>query len=102
MISFLCEHYGYTDTKLDGTHSTTHRLCSVPPSRVWSLTGRNIVMWHYTGSGRSKACLSVVGRVLNNMGVIIYSFNLSILPKMSYGMLECDIVILQNYMLTIL
>ena len=35
------------------------------------------------------------------MGVIIYSFNLNILPKMSYGVLECDIVILQNYMLMI-
>ena len=33
------------------------------------------------------------------MGVIIYSFNLNISPKMSYGVLECAIVILQNYML---
>ena len=33
------------------------------------------------------------------MGVIIYSFNLNISPKMSCGMLECDIVMLQNYML---
>ena len=33
------------------------------------------------------------------MGVIIYSFNLNISPKMSYGMLECDIVMLQNHML---
>ena len=24
------------------------------------------------------------------MGVIIYSFNLNISPKMSYGVLECD------------
>ena len=38
----------------------------------------------------------------NNMGVIIYSFILNILPKMSYGDLECDIVMLQNYMLMIL
>ena len=36
------------------------------------------------------------------MGVIIYSFNLNILPKMSDGVLECDIVMLQNYMLFIL
>ena len=36
------------------------------------------------------------------MGVVIYSFNLSILPKMSYGVPECDIVMLQNYMLMIL
>ena len=34
------------------------------------------------------------------MGVIIYSFNLNISCKMSYGVL--DIVILQNYMLVIL
>ena len=27
------------------------------------------------------------------MGVIIYSFNLDISPKMSYGVLECDIVV---------
>ena len=35
------------------------------------------------------------------MGVILYSFNLKISPKMSYSMLECDIVMLQNYMLMI-
>ena len=29
------------------------------------------------------------------MGVIIYHFNLNVLPKMSHGVLECDIVILQ-------
>ena len=27
------------------------------------------------------------------MAVIIYSFNLKILPKISYGVLECDIVV---------
>ena len=53
-----------------------------------------------TGSGRSNACLSVVGRLY--MGIIIYSFNLNISPKMSEGVLECDIVMLQNYMLMIL
>ena len=36
------------------------------------------------------------------MGVIIYSFNLNILPKMLYGVLDCDIVMLQNHMLMIL
>ena len=36
------------------------------------------------------------------MGVIIYSVNLNISPKMSYGVLESDIVMLQNYMLMIL
>ena len=36
------------------------------------------------------------------MGVIIYSFNLNISPEMSYGVFECDSVMLQNYMLTIL
>ena len=36
------------------------------------------------------------------MGVIIYSFNVNISPKMPYGMLEYDIVMLQNYMLVIL
>ena len=36
------------------------------------------------------------------MSVVIYSFNLNILPKISYGVLECDIVVLQNYMLRIL
>ena len=30
------------------------------------------------------------------MGVIIYSFNLNISPKMSYGVLERDSVMLQN------
>ena len=36
------------------------------------------------------------------MGVIIYSFNLNISPKMSYDVPECDIVLLQNYMLMLL
>ena len=36
------------------------------------------------------------------MGVIVYSFNLDISPKMSCGVLECDVVTLQNYMLVIL
>ena len=36
------------------------------------------------------------------MGVIIYSFDLNISPKMSYGMLECGIGMLQNYILLIL
>ena len=35
------------------------------------------------------------------MGVIIYSFHLNISSKMSYGVLECDIVMLQNYILMI-
>ena len=35
------------------------------------------------------------------MGVITYSFNLNTSPKMSYGVLECDIVISQNCMLMI-
>ena len=52
----------------------------------------------YAGFSRSKVFLSVVGRVII-MGVIIHSFNLNISPKMSYGVLECDSVMLQNYML---
>ena len=52
----------------------------------------------YTGSSRSKACFSVVGRG-NNMGVIIYSFNLNISPKMSHGVFECNSVLLRNYIL---
>ena len=36
------------------------------------------------------------------MGVNIYSCNLNILPKMLHGVLECDIVTLQNYMFMIL
>ena len=38
----------------------------------------------------------------NNMGAIIYGFNLNISPKMSYDVLERDIVTLQVYMLMIL
>ena len=49
-----------------------------------------------TGSGRSEAYWSAVGRV------IICSFNLNISPEMSYGALEGDIVMLQNHMLMIL
>ena len=36
------------------------------------------------------------------MGVIIYSFNLNISPKMSYDVLEWDLVMLQNYTFMIL
>ena len=36
------------------------------------------------------------------MGVIIYSFNSNISPKMSYGVPEFDVVMLQNYLLMIL
>ena len=35
------------------------------------------------------------------MGIIIYSFNLKISPKMSYGVLERGVVMVQNYMLMI-
>ena len=34
--------------------------------------------------------------------MLIYSFNLSISSKVSYTVLECDVVMLQNYMLMIL
>ena len=40
----------------------------------------------------------MVGRV-KVLRVIIYSFNLNISPKISYDVLECDIVILQNYII---
>ena len=36
------------------------------------------------------------------MGVVIYSFNLNMSPKMSHGVLYSDIVMLQNDMLMIL
>ena len=36
------------------------------------------------------------------MGVTIYSFNLNISPTMCYGVLEYDIVLLQNYVFMIL
>ena len=36
------------------------------------------------------------------MGVKIHSFNLNTSPKMSYSVLECDIIMLQNYMLMVL
>ena len=36
------------------------------------------------------------------MGVIIYSFNLNVSPEMLYDVLECEIVMLQNYMVMIL
>ena len=39
---------------------------------------------------------------LSHISQVIYSFNLNISPKLSYGMLECDIVMLLNYTLMIL
>ena len=47
----------------------------------------------HTGSSRTKAYLGVVDRVI--MWVIIYSFNLNISPKISHGVLECDILMLE-------
>ena len=54
----------------------------------------------HTNRVRHKKGLLECGRLGSVMGVIIYNLNIS--PKMSYGVLECDIVILQNYMLMIL
>ena len=62
------------------------------PRDTWSLLYRV----------RQKKRLHECGWSGNNMAVIIYSFNLNISPKVSYGMLECDIVTLHNYMLMIL
>ena len=36
------------------------------------------------------------------MEVVTHSFNLNILPTVSYGVLECDIAMLQNGMFVIL
>lgn len=47
------------------------------------------------GPGRSGP-----GRVIK--WVYKFSFNLGISPKMSFDVLECDTVMLQNYMLMIL
>ena len=47
----------------------------------------------------TPACVWMEG---NNIGAVIYSFNLNISPKMLYGVLECDSVVLQNYMLMVL
>ena len=44
-----------------------------------------------------KAGLLECGRWGNNISV--YSFNLNISPKMSYHVLEYDIIMLQNYLL---
>ena len=44
---------------------------------------------YYTGSSRSKACLSVV---IGYVNVSHEMDNLNMSPKMSYGVLECDIV----------
>ena len=53
------------------------------------------------GPGRNNAYLSVVGEG-HNMGVIRCSFNLNISPTVSRGVLECDAVVVQNHMFTIL
>ena len=51
---------------------------------------------------RQKQGLLECGWLGNNMGVIMYNFNLNISPKMSYDVLEFHIVMLQNCMLMIL
>ena len=63
--------------------SRIQRPAEVTPAWVWSV-------------GEQYGCYGF------NVGVIIYGFNLNISPKMSYGVLECDSVMLQNYMLMIL
>ena len=66
---------------------------------IWP--SRPPVLWlAYTESGRSNACLSVVGGYVNVSHEM--DSNLNISPKMSYGVLECDMVMWQNYMLMIL
>ena len=52
--------------------------------------------------GPAGGCLRECGWERNKMGVIIYSFHLNISPTMPYGVLECDVVMLQNHMLMIL
>ena len=51
---------------------------------------------------RQKSRLLECGWQGNNMGVMIYSFNLDVSPKISYDVLECSIIMLQNYMLMII
>ena len=53
----------------------------------------NITAKKYTGSSRSKARLNLTHEM---------DSNLSISPKMSYGVLEHDIAMLQNYIFMIL
>ena len=36
------------------------------------------------------------------MGVVIHSFNWNMSPNLSYGVLVCDIAMLQNYVVMIL
>ena len=88
------------------TFSLHPRVPGQGPGRGLELGGSGslhictVVLCINTGSSRSKACLSVVGRIIyyilfivlfigiNNfivlfIGIIIYSFNLNISPKMS-------------------
>ena len=51
---------------------------------------------------QQKEGLRECGWLGNNMGVLIYSFSVDISPKMSHGVLECDIVMLRNYVPIIL
>ena len=51
---------------------------------------------------RQKSGLRECGWEGNDMGLLIYSLGLKISPEVSHGVLECAIVMLQNYMLMIL
>lgn len=46
--------------------------------------------------GPAEVRLLACGWSGNNMGVIIYSFNVSISPKTPHGVLDCGIALLQN------
>ena len=54
-------------------------------------------VWGNTGCCGCKVGFRVLGRVLNVSHEMDKNLNTS--PKMSYGVLECDIVMLQNCML---
>ena len=57
---------------------------------------KNMLLNIHRGPAVSNTCLSVVGGVRECLTRDGQQFSIS--PKMSYGVLECDILMLQNYM----
>ena len=62
-----------------------------------------VFMGHFSTYGVwQKPCLLERGWWGDDMGVVMCSFHLNRSPKMSYGVLGCDVVMLQNHTLVIL
>ena len=91
-----------------GNSSPLHPGCPSPPLLPVWMNVYFLSPWFWTSLPFDFLSVLVVrgGAVclptLPSWFPLLYSFNFNISPTMSYGVLECDIAMLQNYMLMML